>query len=188
MRAAHARSSPRSRVNASTAPLGGTSVARGRLRWEAEMGQGSWGGSHGTALGRVWVAPGPAGCGRGGSSLWRGGSRALLGPCDDLSLSSDVCPAGRGRSVVSHIPWAAASSWEISPCPLPEPCASSLLPPGCPLSLRPGGCVAPGGVFNPFSVSCKAGALQRAWLPADNGPLPLWVQHPHSAAQAAPVG
>lgn len=91
--------------------------------------------------------------------------------------------AGRARCLpVAALVTAWQCSWEIIAVhgalhPLPEPPAS----PACPFSLpQAGGFIAPGGVFNPFSVSCKAGMLQRAWLPADGCPLPLWVQHPHS--------
>lgn len=60
-------------------------------------------------------------------------------------------------------------------CPSP-PISPACAPPACPLSLlKRGGFIAPGGAFNHFPVSCKAGALQIAWLP-----LRLWVQHPHS--------
>lgn len=99
------------------------------------------------------------------SSLYRGGR---LGGHTACLLQHRL---QRGRTL----------SWETiavndalrPPSPQPAP------PPACPLSLlKPGGFIAPGGAFNHFPVSCKAGALQIAWLP-----LPLWVQHPHSPSR-----
>lgn len=71
-----------------------------------------------------------------------------------------------------------------------EPLTPSLSPPppqpAPPPSLpQAGAFLAPGGAFNPFSVSCEAGAWQRARLPVDGCPHAL--RHQAAAERRWPV-
>jgi len=119
MRAAHMRSSPRSRVDPSMAPLCGLmheGGSGGRLRWDREAGEGLMGWlmeGHGAWLGpgRVWVAPGTARGSQGDSFLRRGEylvALGLLGPVViPQPLLRRLCWRRRCRSVLSAsaVPW-----------------------------------------------------------------------------------